>query len=49
MKRRNSRFGYQRIAQQISFGEPIDKDVARRVLLANYRPDHPAGIRPPVY
>ena len=43
MKRRNSRFGYQRIAQQIyhAFGVPIDKDVVRRVLLANYRPDHP--------
>jgi hypothetical protein len=32
MKLRNPRFGYQRIAQQIShgFGVPIDKDVARR-------------------
>jgi transposase InsO family protein len=43
MKRRNPRFGYQRIAQQIthSFGVQIDKDVVRRVLSAHYRPDHP--------
>ncbi len=34
MKRRNPRFGYQRIAQQIvyTFGVEIDKDVVRRVL-----------------
>ncbi len=34
MKRRNPRFGYMRIAQQIShaFGVEIDKDVVRRVL-----------------
>jgi putative transposase len=43
MKLRNYRFGYQRIAQQIShaFGVQIDKDVARRVLSAHDRPDHP--------
>ena len=43
MKRRNYRFGYQRIAQQIShaFGVQIDKDVVRRVLSAHDRPDHP--------
>jgi transposase InsO family protein len=40
MKRRNPRFGYVRIAQQIShvFGIPIDKDVVRRVLAKHYRP-----------
>ena len=34
MKRRNPRFGYMRIAQQIShaFGVQIDKDVVRRLL-----------------
>ena len=43
MKLRNHRFGYQRIAQQIShaFGVQIDKDVVRRVLSAHDRPDHP--------
>src|SRR6266542_1247532 len=41
MKRRNPRFGYMRIAQQIShaFGVEIDKDVVRRVLARHYRPD----------
>ncbi len=41
MKRRNSRFGCPRIAQQISktFGIEIDKDVVRRVLAKHYRPD----------
>ena len=40
MKRRNPRFGYVRIAQQIShvFGIAIDKDVVRRVLAKHYRP-----------
>ena len=40
MKRRNSRFGCVRIAQQIShaFGLQIDKDVVRRVLASHYRP-----------
>jgi putative transposase len=41
MKRRNPRFGYMRIAQQIrhAFGVDIDKDVVRRVLAKHYRPD----------
>ena len=41
MKRRNSRFGCPRIAQQISkaFGIEIDKDVVRRVLAKHYRPE----------
>ena len=40
MKRRNPKFGYVRIAQQIShaFGIEIDKDVVRRVLAKHYRP-----------
>ena len=40
MKRRNSKFGCVRIAQQIShaFGVDIDKDVVRRVLAKHYRP-----------
>ncbi len=40
MKRRNPRFGYVRIAQQISyaFGLDIDKDVVRRVLAKHYHP-----------
>jgi putative transposase len=40
MKGRNPRFGYVRIAQQIShaFGLQIDKDVVRRVLAKHYRP-----------
>ena len=40
MKRRNPKFGYFRIAQQIShaFGVNIDKDVVRRVLAKHYRP-----------
>jgi putative transposase len=42
MKIRNPKFGYLRIAQQIShaFGMEIDKDVVRRVLAKHYRPDH---------
>jgi len=41
MKTRNPKFGYLRIAQQIShaFGVDIDKDVVRRVLAKHYRPD----------
>ena len=41
MKRRNPNFGYQRIADQISlvFGIEIDKDVVRRVLAKQYRPE----------
>ena len=40
-KRRNSRFGYPRIAQQVSkaFGIENDKDVVRRVLAKHYRPE----------
>jgi transposase InsO family protein len=40
MKRRNPKFGYMTIAQQIShaFGLDIDKDVVRRVLAKYYRP-----------
>ena len=40
MKRRNPKFGYLRIAQQISvvFGVTLDKDVVRRVLAKHYRP-----------
>ena len=40
MKRRNPRFGFPRIAQQIThaFGIEIDKDVVRRVLSQHYRP-----------
>src|ERR1700687_3609175 len=40
LKRRNPRFGYLRIAQQIShaFGVEIDKDIVRRVLAKHYRP-----------
>ena len=43
MKLRNSRSGYQRIAQQIAhaFGVAIDRDVVRRVLAKHYGPDHP--------
>ena len=41
MKRRNPRFGYQRIAQQLAlaFGIEIDKHTVRRVLAKRYRPD----------
>ncbi len=47
MKRRNPRFEYPRIAQQISkaFGIEIDKDVVRRVLAKHYRPE-PGGSGP---
>jgi transposase InsO family protein len=40
LKRRNSRFGCPRIAQEINkaFGVDIDKDVVRRVLEKHYRP-----------
>lgn len=45
MKRRNPRFGYQRIAQQLAlaFGIEIDKDTVRRVLAKRYQPADPAG------
>jgi putative transposase len=41
MKRRNSRFGCPRIAQQINlaFGLDLDKDTVRRVLATHYHPD----------
>ena len=44
MKRRDPRFGYQRIAQQLAlaFGIEIDKDAVRRVLAKRHRPD-PSG------
>lgn len=40
-KRRNPRFGYQRIADQIAlaFDISLDKDTVRRVLIKHYRPD----------
>jgi putative transposase len=45
LKRRNPRFGYLRIAQQLSFifGVDIDKHVVRRVLAKHYRPDPSGG------
>jgi len=45
MKRRNLRFGYQRIADQVSlsFGISLDKDMVRRVLTKYYRPDPGSG------
>jgi putative transposase len=48
MKRRNPRFGYLRIAQQIAhaFGVEIDKDVVRRVLAKHYRPDDSGATGP---
>ncbi len=44
-KRRNPRFGYQRIADQIAlaFNIPLDKDTVRRVLIKHYRPDPGSG------
>lgn len=41
MKRRNPRFGYQRIAEQLAlvFDVEIDKDIVRRVLAKHYRPE----------
>ena len=48
MKSRNPKFGYLRIAQQIShaFGVAIDKDTVRRVLAKHYRPD-PSALSGP--
>jgi transposase InsO family protein len=45
MKRRNPRFGYQRIAQELTlaFGVEIDKDTVRRGLAKHYRPDPSNG------
>src|SRR5713101_923243 len=44
-KQRNPFWGCPRIAQQIAwaFGIPVDKDVVRRVLATNYRPQPDAG------
>ena len=41
MKQRNPRFGCPRIAQQINraFGINLDKDVVRRILATQYKPD----------
>jgi putative transposase len=40
MKQRNPRFGWRKIAEQISmaFGIEINKDVVRRILVRSYRP-----------
>ena len=48
MKKRNSRFGCPRIAQEINkaFGVDIDKDVVRRVLEKHYRPEPDSGHGP---
>ena len=48
MKRRNSRFGCPRIAQEINkaFGINIDKDVVRRVLEKHYQPGPDSGHGP---
>jgi len=45
IKRRNPRFGYKRIADQISlaFDVMVDKDTIRRVLAKHYRPDPGRG------
>ena len=45
MKRRNPRFGYQRIAHQVNlaFDVPVDKHLVRRVLAKHYRPDPGSG------
>jgi hypothetical protein len=44
-KRRNPRFGYQRIADQIAlvFDISLDKDAVRRVLVKHYQPDPGSG------
>ena len=48
LKRRNSRFGCPRIAQEINktFGVDIDKDVVRRVLEKHYHPGPDSGNGP---
>jgi transposase InsO family protein len=48
LKRRNPRFGYVRIAQQIShaFGVEIDNDLVRRILARHYRPDDSGATGP---
>jgi len=47
LKRRNSRFGCRKIAEQISgaFGIEINKDVVRRILIQHYKPG-PSGHGP---
>jgi len=48
MKCRNPKFGYMKIALQIShtFGLDIDKDVVRRVLAKHYQPDDSGSTGP---
>ena len=48
IKRRNPRFGCPKIAQHTShtFGVEIDKDVVRRVLAKDYRPDDSSSSAP---
>ncbi|NNJ97302.1 MAG: transposase [Gammaproteobacteria bacterium] len=48
LKRRNTRFGCPRIAQEINkaFGVDIDKDIVRRVLEKHYRPGPDSGHGP---
>jgi len=45
MKKRNPSYGYRRIAMQISnaFDLTIDKDVVRRILIKNYKPNDDGG------
>jgi transposase InsO family protein len=45
MKRKNARFGYQRIAHQLAlvFDVEVDKDIVRRVLAKHYRPGRGGG------
>ncbi len=48
MKCRNPKFGYMKIAMQISlaFDLDIDKDVVRRVLAKHYQPDGSGSTGP---
>jgi putative transposase len=48
MKRRNPRFGYQRIAQHIAhaFGVEVHKDIVRRVLAKHFTSRHPDSSGP---
>ena len=48
LKQRNPKFGYMKIALQIShaFSLDIDKNVVRRVLAKHYRPDHSGASGP---
>lgn len=43
MKKRNPAWGCPRIAEQLAFGVPINKDVVRRILAARYRPPDSNG------